>query len=114
MACHDLQTDLGRRACGVLSIETESVRAQIGRERSTLGLGGLPRLLSRPAVEGCFTKFGVGALLFPGDGVTRIPPPVVVVDRFRKCCVIIAVEMRRRATRQSQTDIAFRARIAET
>src|ERR1700740_562921 len=66
-----------------VSIEAESMRAQVGRERSAFGLGGLARLVLRPAVERRLAEFGVGAMLVLGDGVDRMTPVVVVVDA---CC----------------------------
>ena len=73
--CHDgsssvgVITSRGRQSgwrgavCVILSIEAESVRTQIGRKRSTFGLGGLPGLVFRPAVEVGDAELRCGSLL---------------------------------------------------
>src|ERR1700758_4193820 len=62
------------------SIEAETVGAQIRRERRAFRFRSLPRLVFRPAVERRLAELGIGALLFLGNGVDGVPPPVVIVD----------------------------------
>ena len=76
----------------VLSVETESMGAQIGRERRPFRLGSLPGLVFRPAVKTRLAKFGVGALLLLGDGMQRIAPAVVVIDFSWKRAVVVTIE----------------------
>src|ERR1700730_13465174 len=97
----------------VPSIEAESVRSQVRRKCRTFGLGGLPGLVFRPAIKRRLAELRVGSLLFPGDGVQRIAPSVVIVDGLKQRVVIVTIAMRRHPARQAQTDVALALRIAE-
>src|SRR6187397_114363 len=95
-----------------LSVESESMGAQIRREGGAFGLGGLARLVLRPAVERGGAELGVGTMLFLRDGMPRVAPAVVVVDRVGERAVVVGVVVRGGAARQPQADIALAGRIA--
>src|ERR1700692_42553 len=97
----------------VPSIEAESMCTQIGRERRTFCLGGLPGLVFRPAVKGRVAKFRVGTMLLLGNGMQRVPPSVVIVDSAGKRTVIVTIAVRRDLARQAQADVTLALGIAE-
>src|ERR1700736_791152 len=96
-----------------VSVEAKTVGAQRRRKRRALGFSRLARLVFRPAVEGGFAVFCVGALLLLRDRMQRIPPVVVIVDAPMKRTVVIAIAVRRHAAWQPKAHIAFALRIAE-